>query len=173
MNRRRLALAGVAVVAAATGAGVAWRRRLAPEASAPADWWTLRFERPEGGTLALDAFRGRPLLVNFWATWCPPCVKEMPLLDGFHRGQAAGQGWQVVGLAVDQRAPVQTFLAQHPVTFPIGLVGMDGIELAQRLGNRGGGLPFSALFDRHGVAMQRKLGALEPDDLARWAQLPA
>jgi len=90
------------------------------------------------------------------------------MLDAFQRRHAAA-GWQVVGLAVDQREPVRSFLAQHPVAFPIGLVGMAGIELAQSLGNRGGGLPFSAVFDRDGKAVQRKLGALEPADLDAWA----
>ncbi|MBC7717365.1 MAG: TlpA family protein disulfide reductase, partial [Pseudorhodobacter sp.] len=77
--------------------------------------------------------RGKPLLLNFWATWCPPCVKEMPLLDAFYQTHRA-RGWQVVGLAVDSPTPVRAFLERVPVSFPIGLAGMEGSELSRALG---------------------------------------
>ena len=167
MKRRRALVAGVAVAAAATGAGIAWRRRGSDSPLPGADFWTLRFDRPGGGQLALDGFRGRPLLLNFWATWCPPCVAELPLLDQFQREHVAS-GWQVLGLAVDNAAPVTAFLAKHPVTFAIGLAGIGGIELARQLGDRGGALPFTAVFDRSGTLVHRKLGAIDPADLQQW-----
>lgn len=170
MNRRLALVGGVAAVAAAAGAGVAlWRtRRPAVAASSPA-LWALQFDRPEGGRLAMEAFRGRPLLLNFWATWCPPCVAELPLLDRFQRDQSP-DGWQVAGLAVDNRAPVNAFLARRPVGFAIGLAGMDGVELARTLGNVGGALPFTVVFDRSGQLVQRKLGVIEPADLKKWVE---
>ncbi|MES2102279.1 MAG: TlpA disulfide reductase family protein [Pseudomonadota bacterium] len=168
MNRRTALVGGVAAVAVAAGAGVSlWRTREATPATSNAALWALRFERPGGGQLTLGALRGRPLLLNFWATWCPPCVAELPLLDRFQRAQPAN-GWQVVGLAVDNLAPVTAFLAERPVGFEIGLAGMDGIELARTLGNAGGALPFTAVFDRAGQLVQRKLGVIEPADLKRW-----
>ena len=167
MKRRRALVAGVAAAAVATGAGIAWRRRRLGSSARGAEFWALRFDRPEGGQLMLNSFRDRPLLLNFWATWCPPCVAELPLLDQFQRDQAA-KGWQVVGLAVDNLAPVVEFLARRPVGFAIGLAGIGGIELARQLGNGGGALPFTAVFDRSGALMQRKLGAIEPADLQRW-----
>ena len=169
MNRRDALLTGAAVAAGVAGIGAAWwqRRSAPPSTGADADVWSMRFEQPDGGELRLATFRGRLMLLNFWATWCPPCVSELPLLDRFHRDQPL-QGWRVVGLAVDNRTPVVEFLKQRPVVFPIGLAGLEGVELTRNLGNTSGALPFTVLFDRSGVAVGRKLGAIHADDLQAW-----
>ena len=171
MNRRAWVLGGAAIAAGAAGAGLSWHKtrltgdggtRLGPE------FWAQRFERPEGGELALDSLRGAPLLLNFWATWCPPCIKEMPLLDSFYR-QQQGAGWQVLGLAIDSPTPVREFLARRPVGFPIGLAGLAGTDLSRTLGNADGSLPFTVVVGREGRVIDRKLGALKEANLARWA----
>mgnify|MGYP001341670999 CR=1 FL=1 len=166
MKRRGLLWGGVAAAAGAAGAGTAWWRSRAAGDVDPAVW-TLRFEQPGGGELALASLRGQPLLLNFWATWCPPCVTEMPLLDRFHRDNSA-QGWQVVGLAVDSPTPVREFLARRPMGFRIGLAGLEGVDLSRGLGNTSGALPFSVVFDRSGALRHRKLGSVHPEDLERW-----
>ena len=183
-RRQWLALATVGGLAAAAGAGWGWWRQpgagsdptsrlpaMAADATtqAAAAFWPLRFEQPSGGELAMASLRGQPLLLNFWATWCPPCVKEMPLLDQFHREQAS-RGWQVLGLAVDSPTPVRSFLQRQPMGFPIGLAGMDGVELAKSLGNAGGQLPYSVVFDREGRFRHRKLGTVDEALLASWVK---
>lgn len=177
-GRRTALIVGVGAAAALAGAGLAWRRQPAQSAqSAPppaaadpalAALWALRLERPEGGELVLAGLRGKPLLINFWATWCPPCVKEMPELDRFHQAWAP-KGWQVLGLAIDGPTPVRNFLAKVKVGFPIGLAGLDGTELVRSLGNASGGLPFSVLVGANGQVLQRKLGETNFDELSRWA----
>ena len=169
MNRRQmLATGGVAVAAAAGGAGWAWWQgqsgRLNPAEQA---LWAQRFYQPGGGELAMAPLLGQPMVLNFWATWCAPCVKEMPLLDSFHR-QNKAKGWQVVGLAVDGPTPVREFLTKLPVAFPIGLAGFNGVYLARSFGNTSGGLPFSVVFNRRGAAVFRKLGIVTEQELSDW-----
>jgi thiol-disulfide isomerase/thioredoxin len=170
MNRRALVLLGGAGLIAA-GAGAAWSLRRAGSAlnAAETQLWGMSFAQPQGGTLAMASLRGQPLLLNFWATWCPPCLREMPMLDRFYRERRAA-GWRVVGLAVDGAEPVRAYLAHLPMTFPIGVAGMEGIELAGKLGNTGGALPFTVVFDQRGKAVDHHLGGVEKSHLARWDQ---
>ena len=76
----------------------------------------------------------------------------------------------MVGLAVDQRQPVIEFLRQHPVHFPIGLAGLEGVGWSRRLGNTTGALPFTVLFNRDGVAFDRRIGAIHTEDLSEWVK---
>jgi thiol-disulfide isomerase/thioredoxin len=170
-SRRVWLYGAVAAAAALAGAGGAWWRAEGGSESSGErlgdPFWSQRFERPEGGELALAQFRGKPLLVNFWATWCAPCVQEMPLVDAFFREHAA-KGLQVVGLAIDQPSSVRKFLAKAPVGYPIGLAGLQGAELVKQLGNTAGGLPFTLMIGADGVVAARKMGLLDPADLQAW-----
>lgn len=170
-TRRAWLYGGVAAVAAAAGIGGAWWKQRqggsgGGEQIDPA-FWAQRFERPEGGELVVERLRGKPLLVNFWATWCPPCVEEMPMIDAFFRENNAN-GWQVVGLAIDQPTAVRKFLARTPVSYPIGLAGLQGTELVKQLGNTAGGLPFTVVVDSDGSIAARKMGKLDAADLQSW-----
>lgn len=172
MSPRRRAL-WLGSAAAAAGLGVAlWRGRQddadAETGVGPADFWGLRFAKPGGGELAMAALRGRPLLLNFWATWCPPCIREMPEIDRFAR-QFSSNGWQVLGLAADQEKPVRDFLDRNPVSYPIALAGLEGITLSRRLGNESGALPFTVAFDARGKLVHRHLGETRFELLSSWA----
>lgn len=171
-GRRRALYALVAAAAGASGAGWAWwkfRPHTVAQGAEQALWAEV-FETPDGAPLPMQAFQGKPLLLNFWATWCPPCVAELPLLNAFYRAQTA-KGWQVVGLAVDQPSAVRSFLGRAPVDFPVGMAGLGGTDLARSLGNLTGGLPFTALFGADGQVLHRKMGQISTQDLEKWAAL--
>jgi len=169
--KRRLVAGGVAAAALAAGVGLAWWRLQPDEDPDTNDLlWSLSFQTPQGQDLPMKALRGRPLLLNFWATWCPPCVEEMPLLDAFFR-QNMTKGWLVLGLAIDQPSAVRTFLARAPVSYMIGLAGMQGTELTRSLGNRTGGLPYTVVIGVDGHVRHRRMGRVSEDDLRHWVQL--
>jgi thiol-disulfide isomerase/thioredoxin len=150
------------------GAAVAWRRSAPATDDAAAALWSMQFERPDGGKLDMSTLRGRPLLINFWATWCVPCIRELPALQRFQR-EHKGQGWQVVALAVDQPVPVLEFVARFKLELTVALAGIEGLEWQRAMGNSAGGLPFSLVLDAAGRVRQRKLGETTWDDLTRWA----
>jgi len=170
LDRRLVVAAGVGALAAAAGGTLAWwRHRVADQDAIAADaLWSLRFERPQGGTLAMADFRGKPLVVNFWATWCVPCVRELPALQRFAR-EHASDGWTVLALAVDQPVPVLEFIARFKLELPVALAGIDGLEWQRAMGNRAGALPFSVVLDARGRVRQRRLGESRHDELVQWA----
>lgn len=172
LNRRTLWMTGLAAAAGAAGMGVAWwRYQPRPVGTeAEATFWASQFEGPSGEAVDLAAWRGKPLLVNFWATWCPPCVEELPLLNAFYRAHAA-RGWQVLGLAVDQPSAVRSFLQKLPLDFPVGMAGLAGTQLSRELGNPTGGLPYTVVMGADGAVLHRKIGKVSETDLAQWAQL--
>ncbi|WP_421954244.1 TlpA family protein disulfide reductase [Polaromonas sp.] len=179
MKRRSMLYGGVAAAAGLAGAGVAWWKiqphQLAPEQGhadhdAGADsFWSLSFDTPDGKSLAMSSFRGKPLLVNFWATWCPPCIEELPLLDSFYKTNKA-KNWRVLGLAVDQPSAVLKWLQAKPLGFAVGMAGLSGTDLSKSLGNLSGSLPFTVVFDASGQLLHRKTGKVSPEDLAQWVR---
>lgn len=171
-SRRRWLMSGVALAAAGAGAGLAWWRYRLPaiDEGVASLVWALKLPQPDGALLDLRRFQGRPLVVNFWATWCPPCIEELPLLNDFYR-QNIAKGWQVVGIAVDRDEAVAAFLARQPLAFPVAIAGSSGAELGKQLGNLSGGLPFTVVFGADGRVQHRKMGKVSADDLRSWVAL--
>lgn len=155
----------VALVALAAGAWVA-QRQLAPRpTSLPlAELWQQNFPDTQGGPQSLAQWRGKVLVLNFWASWCAPCREEMPEFDAL-RTRYAPRGVEFVGIAVDQPAAVAHFLARQPVGYPI-LIGEGAAHsLARELGNTSGALPYTLVLGRDGAVVLQHLGRLQRETL--------
>ena len=187
----RRALWWVAGIAAAAGlAAGAWLSRPAPvlpmsaPSTAPLPTPSVPVAKPgdllpaftlldlDGMPVRLpDQFRGKPLLINVWASWCAPCVEEMPELARF-AAKHADNGPQVVGLALDTHEAVLDFLGNVPVYYPIVLETPGPADASVRLGNTQGLLPYSVLIDADGRVVKQKLGPFKPGEIENWATTP-
>ena len=116
----------------------------------------------DGQEFALAALKGQPLVVNFWATWCVPCVQEMPHLDGMAKELPK---IKFVGIGIDNVQNISQFVAKIPVSYQLLIAGYGGIALVRELGNSAGGLPFTVLFNADGSIFDAILGQIEPADL--------
>lgn len=117
-----------------------------------------------GEPQALARFKGKPLLVNFWATWCAPCVREMPELSHLADTEA-GKRFNVIGIGIDSPTNMSEFAAKHKIAYPLYVGGMGGTELSRALGNPSGGLPYTVLIGADGQVIKTYLGELKFDEL--------
>ena len=123
----------------------------------------------EGQWTLPDDFSGQPLLVNIWASWCPPCIEEMPELDRFARAQGS-DGVQVLGIALDDAQAVRDFLAEVPVEYPQGIDSPGNADAGVRLGNPRGVLPYSVLISADGQVLKQRIGPFEHGEIDGWAR---
>ncbi|WP_394003751.1 TlpA family protein disulfide reductase [Luteimonas sp. WGS1318] len=124
----------------------------------------------DGVTLRLpDAYAGRPVLVNLWASWCGPCIEEMPELDRFAREQG-DTGVQVLGIALDDVEAVRAFLERVPVDYAIALDAPGPADAGVRLGNPRGVLPYTVLIDGDGRLVKQRIGPFAHGETGAWAR---
>ena len=117
------------------------------------------------------AYAGRPLLINVWASWCGPCIEEMPELDRYARVQGTS-GTQVIGLALDNPEAIREFLGRVPVGYPILVDAPGPADASVWLGNRKGVLPYSVLVGADGRIVKQKVGPFAEGEIETWAALP-
>jgi len=179
MKRRTLLLGGAGLVAMGAVGVVAWRESSlrAPQANRAVTQaafvptppnvealFAARLPDVQGRDTLLDSFRGEPLLINFWATWCPPCVAEMPDLEALSK---AFNNVQFFGIAIDTDVNVKQFLQKVPVSYPILVSGHSGIDLVRAMGNPSGGLPYTVLISADGRVKEQILGPVKVDALGQ------
>ena len=129
----------------------------------------LRLPDIAGKPVAIPGdFGGRPLLINLWASWCGPCIEEMPELQRYSAEQGAN-GVQVVGIALDDRAAVEAFLRRIPVGYPILLDQAGPTDAGVRLGNPKGVLPYSVLVSADGHLLKQRIGPFDRGEIEDWA----
>jgi len=117
-----------------------------------------------GKSQSLGQWKGKPLLVNFWASWCAPCVQEMPELSEL-AAKDGGKRFNVIGIGIDSPANLAEFVKKTKVSYPLYVGGMSGTDLSRELGNVNGGLPFTVLIGPDGQVRKTYLGRLKFDQL--------
>ncbi|MBS1191989.1 MAG: thioredoxin [Rhodocyclaceae bacterium] len=142
----------------------------AEELPSSAPLFAATLSDPEDTPVALEKFRGKPLIVNFWARWCGPCRQEIPALQKL-RNAYRKEGLEVIGIGIeDKPEAVREFARAYDMDYPVLLAKEQGIPLMQALGNSKAGLPFTVVIDRQGRMVARKLGLMQAADLAGAAE---
>ena len=170
-NSKRFVLALVAAMIAVTAGvyvGMGSRESRAPEASVPkeavARLFATQLIDATGKPQAFAQWQGKTLVINFWATWCPPCREEMPAFSTL-QSKYADKNVQFVGIALDTSENVISFSRQHPVTYPLLVADSEGTELTRQLGNSRLALPYTVVLGPGGETRMTRLGRVSESEL--------
>jgi thiol-disulfide isomerase/thioredoxin len=161
-RRDALILAGVGLAAGLAGAIVAPRLLRSDDPLAALE--ALPLMDVEGRVRHVAEWKGRPLVCNFWATWCPPCREEIPLLVSSHE-KVLAKGGEILGIALDSAKNVVEFTKTVRINYPVLVTDPSAIGLMAKLGNASGGLPYTVFVDRAGLLVGHKLGMLHGPEL--------
>lgn len=142
---------------------------LTPSADAPARLLALTLPDTEGKPQPLSQWRGKVLVVNFWATWCPPCKEEMPEFSRISN-EYAGKSVQFVGISIDSAEKVASFGKETPVSYPLLIGNLETLDLSVALGNAAKALPFTVVLRRDGTPQRVKLGKFSAPELEKTLQ---
>jgi thiol-disulfide isomerase/thioredoxin len=123
-----------------------------------------------GKPRSISEWAGKPLILNFWATWCAPCRREMPLLEALHKQRG---DIQVLGIAVDRQADVQTYMAEAGISYETLVGEEDAMKVSEQFGLSGLGLPFTAVISGEGDILTVFIGEIEAHELAVLADTAA
>lgn len=166
----RLALA-IGLAATTFAAGLYFGRgehpAFTPEPPAEAVRQLLQLQLPtaDGKPQPLAQWSGQVRVINYWATWCPPCREEMPEFSRLQQ-ELGSKGVQFIGIALDSADSVQEFAAKQPTAYPLLIATPEAVGNLKNLGNSRGGLPFTLVLDRQGQARHVRLGGLNGAELA-------
>lgn len=170
-NKKLAAVAAVAVIFCAIGVVFGSKTKApapvatsAAASSATSNLYAQSLNDLSGKPQAISQWKGKPLLVNFWATWCGPCVQEMPELSAI-ANQEAGKRFNVIGVGIDSPTAMSEFATKHNIKYPLLVGGIGGTDLSRAFGNTNGGLPFTVLIGAEGQVRKTYLGKLKFDEL--------
>ncbi|MFT5532748.1 MAG: thiol-disulfide isomerase/thioredoxin [Burkholderiaceae bacterium] len=168
MKRSTTVLLLAGVLFAGAGAWFGWHQMapVAPQTTAVANLFSMTLPDLKEQPQPLAQWKGKTLLVNFWATWCAPCVEEMPELSALHT-ELAEKSFHVIGIGIDSPTSLREFSLKLPVSYPLYVGGMGGSELTRQFGNQAGGLPFSVLISSDGQVRKTYLGRLNMQEVRR------
>jgi thiol-disulfide isomerase/thioredoxin len=169
MNRRQwISIAGISLVALVAGVLTSqwiYKTGLASDPAIKA-FFANPWQTPDGKSVDTEQWRGKVLVVNFWASWCPPCVEEMPTLDKL-QAEFKSQNVLFVGIGIDSPSNIREFLEKTPVSYPIVIGGLEGSNLSKQLGNSQGALPYTMIINAQGKATSSKLGKISEEELRK------
>lgn len=131
---------------------------------------TTKLNNLDGQPSSLSTINSEYILVNFWATWCKPCVEEMPMLEALQQELGSAQ-FSIVGLAIDAADPARKMVEKLQITYPIFIADLEGPELMANNGNEQGLLPYTLLMDAGGEVLATKLGIVKEQDIREWLDL--
>jgi peroxiredoxin len=164
---KRGLVVAVALIFAVAGAWFGMhRQQLAAPPGASAVFYNSTLKDASGKPAALAQWKGKPLVVNFWATWCDPCVEEMPELSAL-QAELKPRNIQILGIGVDTASNIAAFADKYHIAYPVYVAGMEGSALSRKMGNSAGGLPFTVLIGADGAVKKTWLGRLKMKELRR------